>query len=135
MILADMMAPEGRIFFKSEWGPIDDNWPCLSYTSRRTQTFLQRRFGDGDILLYVGTQNPKSTRDKAHRKKLLSALNLDPTHTFPTVEGITAERWARSQRENPGKFGLSLRVTRAANFVVGDQGLPDASKVAPGSYR
>ena len=33
------------------------------------------------------------------------------------------------------KFGLSLKVTRAANFVISENVLPDASVVAPRSYR
>lgn len=52
MIIADMMQPDGRVFVNSEWVPITDRWPCVSYKKSNVGLKLRTDFLRGrDVLL------------------------------------------------------------------------------------
>ena len=77
MRVADMMKPGGRVFLKSEWGQISDEWPCVSFTKRSVGDQLRREFVAGrDVLIYVGTTDPETTRLAEHRSRLISAVTI-----------------------------------------------------------
>ena len=62
MRVSDMMKPDGRVFLKSEWGQISDDWPCVSFTKQFVGDRLWRDFVPGrDVIIYVGTTNPATT--------------------------------------------------------------------------
>jgi hypothetical protein len=85
VLVSDMMEPGGRVFLKSEFCPIGDQWPCFSFTKKPVGRRLQSEFRPGrDIVVYVGTTNPETTEDPDHRSRILSALSIEPNHILET---------------------------------------------------
>jgi hypothetical protein len=131
MTLNDVVAPDGRIFLKSEWGPIGARWPALSFSKRSVGDRLRRDFNpDRDVLLYVGTGNAETTGDPQHQKRLLSAVQAEPNTERDTQLLIPHESWVEAQRDYRGRWERSLIVLRAWEIV----GFPRASSVIPSSY-
>lgn len=94
MRVREMMSPEGKVFLKSEWGPIGDDWPCLSFTKRLVSDVMNAEFlPDRDIFLYAGTQNPKTTRDPKHRHRLLSAIIPEPSKSGKSATWCRGHPW------------------------------------------
>jgi hypothetical protein len=131
MILNDVIAADGRVFLKSEWGPIGSHWPALSFSRRSVGDRLRRDFNPNrDVLLYVGTGNGKTTGDPKHQKRLLSAIQAEPNTERETQLLIPHESWLEAQRDYRGRWERSLIVLRAWEIV----GFPPASNVIPASY-
>ena len=131
MVLKDVIAPDGRIFLKSEWGDMSDEWPAVSFSKRTVGERLRREFNpDRDVILYVGTGNPETTKDPRHRRSILSAIKVEPNATYPTRELIPPESWARAQQGFRGRWESSMAVRRAWTVV----GFPLAPDIIPKSY-
>jgi hypothetical protein len=128
------MAPDGKVFLKSEWAPIGDNWPCLSFTKKAVGDRLRREFLPGrDVLIYVGTGDAQRTENPAHRRRLLSAIVVDPSQEIATSKIVPPWQWAESVAEyGRDAWPLSMPVTTAALFT--DEPLPPAQEVAPLAY-
>jgi hypothetical protein len=132
--IADMMAPDGKVFLKSEWAPISDYWPCVSFTKRSVGYRLSKEFVPGrDVLVYVGTTNADLTEDPDHRSRLLSAVVVEPNQLLETRKLIPAEHWARSVEAHGDRWPHSLAVTRAASML--GPPYPNARTVIPQAYR
>ena len=132
MLLKDVVATDGRIFVKSEWGPISDHWPALSFSKRSVGDRLRRDFNpDRDAIIYVGTGNPKSTGDPKHRRRLLSAIKAEPNTIHETRMLVPAASWADAQRDYRGRWEHSLTIRYGWDIVD----FPLAPSVIPNSYR
>lgn len=134
MQVADMMQPTGRVFMKSEFGPIGDNWPCFSFTKKNVGAKLQADYRPGrDIIIYVGTTNPETTEDPDHRSRLISAVSIEPNHILETRKIVPEDQWAATiaqYGENPWPY--SMAVTDAA-LMLGPP-FPEARAFAPRTY-
>ncbi len=134
MLVSDMMDPGGRVFMKSEFGPIGDNWPCFSYTRKNVGQRLRADFRPGrDIVIYVGTTNPKMTKDPDHRSRIISAVSIEPTQILETRKIIPEDQWLETVME----FGedaspYSMAVLEAA-VMIGPP-YPEARVVIPVTY-
>jgi hypothetical protein len=132
MVLTDVIAADGRIFLKSEWGAISDEWPAVSFSKRTVGERLRREFDPNrDIILYVGTSNPETTKDPQHRRSILSAIKVEPNAIYDTRELIPPESWARAQLGYRGRWESSMAVRRAWTVA----GFPLAPDIIPKSYR
>lgn len=132
MVLKDVIAPDGRIFLKSEWGAISDEWPAVSFSKKTVGVRLRREFNpDRDVILYVGTGSPETTKDPQHRRRILSAIKVEPNAIYATRELIPPESWARAQQGYRGRWESSMAVRRAWTVA----GFPLAPGIIPGSYR
>ena len=133
MLVADMMSPDGRVFLKSEWGLINDNWPALSFGRKSVGEKLRTEFQPGrDVLMYVGT-SANHTRDPAHRSAVLSAIVVQPEHMIDTSRAIPADVWARSAaKHGDNRWRYSFAITEAAN--VQGPPYPLARKIIPEAY-
>ena len=132
MRIADMMRPEGHVFLKSEWAPISDYWPAVSFTNRSVGIDLGNRFKPGrDVLVYVGTTS-ELTSDPAHRSRLLSAVVPEPNRLHETRKIIPAQSWAWSLKENGARWPHSLAIVEAAS-IVGPP-FPSARELVPRAY-
>ena len=135
MKVADLMKPDGRVFLKSEWAPISDDWPCVSFTKKSVGQRLRQDFRPGrDILVYVGTTNGDFTEDPAHQSRLLSAVVLEPNQILETRKLVPPAVWADKLRSwGEARWPHSMAVVRAANF----QGppFPPAREIFPSAYR
>ncbi len=133
MQVADMMQPEGRVFLKSEWAPISDYWPALSFSRMSVGQQLGREFRPGrDILVYVGTSGP-DTENPDHKSRLISAIVPEPNQILETRRIIPAESWATSlEVHGANKWPHSLAVVRAAD--IKGPPFPLARQIIPRAY-
>ena len=134
MRVSDIMKPDGRVFLKSEWGQISDEWPCLSFTKRSVGDRLRREFVAGrDVLIYVGTTNAEMTRLAEHRSRLISAVVIEPKQILETRKIVPPEVWQRSKAQWGERWPHSMAVTEANN-IIGPP-FPGARDVIPIAYR
>jgi hypothetical protein len=134
MYVRDMMHPDGRVFLKSEWGPISDSWPCVSFTKRSVGDYLRLSFRPGkDILLYVGTTNPEMTENPEHRSRILSAVVIQPNQVLETRKIVPSASWQASFATWGDRWPHAMAVTRAANAL--GPPFPDARSTIPAAYR
>ncbi|MHC2487199.1 hypothetical protein [Sinorhizobium meliloti] len=134
MRVADMMKPGGRVFLKSEWGQISDEWPCVSFTKRSVGDQLRREFVAGrDVLVYVGTTDPETTRLPEHRSRLISAVTIEPNQVLETRKIVPLDVWTKSNAQWGDRWPYSMAVISAAN-IVGPP-FPAAHDVIPAAYR
>jgi hypothetical protein len=135
MQIAEMMKPDGRVFLKSEWGPIDDGWPCVSFTKKSVGDKLRRNFVSGrDVLVYVGTTNPEHTERPEHRSRLISVVSIEPKHVLETRNIVPPERWvAAVERYGGDRWPYSMAVLQAAD-IIGPP-YPHAHDVTRFAYR
>ncbi|AWN50254.1 hypothetical protein DK419_25910 [Methylobacterium terrae] len=127
------MMPNGRIFLKSEWAPISDYWPALSFSKMSIGQYLSKEFRPGrDILIYVGTSGPE-TENPEHKSRLISAIVPEPNQILETRRIIPAESWAASVEMHGGdKWPHSLAVVRAAS--IEGPPFPLARQIIPRAY-
>jgi hypothetical protein len=134
MRIADMMAPDGRVFLKSEWGPINDEWPCVSFTKKSVGDRLRRDFVRGrDVLIYVGTSSPETTPRPEHRSRLVSAVVIEPNQTLETKKIVPPEKWLAAMETYGARWPYSMAVVSAAD--IDGPPYPDARDIVPTSYR
>ena len=120
------------MFLKSEWAPISDYWPAVSFTKRSVGIDLGQRFNPGrDILIYVGTTSGL-TNDPAHRSRLLSAVVPEPNRLHETRKIIPAQSWAWSLKDNGARWPHSLAIVQAAS-IIGPP-YPAARELVPNAY-
>jgi hypothetical protein len=131
MTVNDILATDGRVFLKSEWGPISDYWPAVSFSKEAVGRYLRGNFRPkSDLLFYVGTGDPKRTEQPEHRRRILSAIKLEPNKIFATHQLIPPESWFDAQKSFKGKWEFSLGVWDAWDV----DRFPLASDVIPMSY-
>ena len=131
MVLRDVIASDGRIFLKSEWGPMSDEWPAVSFSKSNVGEKLRREFNpDRDAILYVGTAGPRTEQER-HRQRVLSAVKVEPNVIYDTRSLVPPESWERAQQSYKGRWERSMSVRRAWAFVDP----PLAPEIIPVSYR
>jgi hypothetical protein len=131
MILSEILASDGRVFLKSEWGPISDHWPAVSFSDAAVGKYLRGNFRPkSDILLYIGTSDATRTKQPEHRKRILSAVKVEPNRIFATHQLIPPDSWYDAQKDFKGKWEFSLAVWDAWQL----DGFPWASDFMPESY-
>lgn len=129
-----MMKPDGRVFLKSEWGQISDEWPCVSFTKRSVGDRLRREFVPGrDVLIYVGTTSTEMTRLPEHRSRLISAVTIEPRQILETRKIVPPEVWANSNAQWGDRWPHSMAVLAAANMI--GPPYPSAHDTIPIAYR
>ena len=134
MQVSDMMEPAGRVFMKSEFGPIGDNWPCLSFTKTNVGKRLRAEFRPGrDILIYVGTTDKEMTVNPDHRSRLISAVAIEPNQILETRKIIPDYQWKQTVEQfGEGAWPHSMAVTDAA-VMIGPP-FPEARSYTPRAY-
>jgi hypothetical protein len=133
MRVVDMMHEDGRVFLKSEWGQIGNDWPCVSFTKSSVGEFLRANFRPKrDILIYVGTTNAEMTENHDHRSRLISTVSIEPNQLLSTKKMIPADVWARSTAKWGDRWPHAMAVLNAANFF--GPPFPYAREVIPSAY-
>lgn len=134
MQVRDLMQPDGRVFLKSEWGPISDRWPCVSFTKKSVGDHLRAEFRPGrDVLIYVGTTSAETTEDPRHRGRLISAVVVQPNQVLETKKIVPPDAWRDAVARWGERWPLAMAVIRAAD-IIGDP-LPHAHDVILDAYR
>ena len=129
--LRKLLESGGRLYAKSEFGPVHDGWPAVSFSQHKIAADFSRGFRRGvDFLLFVGTTDPKSTKDPAHRSRVLCAATLEPNAPVSTNQIVPAAEWAEAVAEWGNRWEWSLPVTESYDFVP----LLNAREIIPQTY-
>lgn len=129
--LRELLGADGRLFAKSEFGPIHTGWPALSFSSRKVASDFAQSFRRGrDFVLAVGTSDPASTEDPSHRSRVLSAATLEPRAPIGTNQVVPPTHWEAAVAKWGRKWEWSLPVAEAFDFAP----YPDARRVMPTTY-
>lgn len=129
--LRQLLGEDGRLFAKSEFGPIHAGWPALSFSSRKVAGDFAQGFRRGrDFVLAIGTSDPSSTEDPAHRSRVLSAATLEPKAPIGTNQVVPPADWEAAVAKWGPKWEWSLPVVAAYDFAP----YPEARRVMPATY-
>jgi hypothetical protein len=132
MLVSDIVKPGTRVFLKSEWGPVSDDWPAVSFSKQAVGRKIRSVYVPGrDFIVYVGTTNPANTPEVGHRSRLLSLASIDHRTEYKTWELVPPESWEYAQREYENRWLYSFAITSAWNFTT----LPFAPHVVSRAYR
>jgi len=130
--IGDIASAESRFFLKSEWRPISPYWPALSFKKPQVGEFLRDNYDPScDFILYAGTSDPKKTKDKDWRKRLLSILVMEPGERIRTEELVPSNSWKTVKKEHGQEWPWSFAVRRGWDCVSH----PWAHDVTPVAYR
>jgi hypothetical protein len=132
MILGDLIDHDSRLYAKSEWAPAGAQWPALSFSQRG----VANRFGSiytrgKDLVITVGTGNPRDTLDPAHRQRLMSIVDVAPNIIVATGDLVEPETWKQAQQTHPDRWKLSMPIVRCWAF----SDLPEAKMCMMATYR
>jgi hypothetical protein len=132
MRISDLLRPGTRIFLKSEWGPVSDDWPALSFSKRSVGKRIRSAYTPSrDYIIYVGTTNPVNTPDPAHRSRLISIASIDHRTEYETWRLIPKDSWEESQQSHGDRWLYSFTIVDAWNIDA----LPLAPTLVPRAYR
>jgi hypothetical protein len=127
----DLASTNSRFFLKSEWGPISERWPALSFSKRSVGDYLNREYNPArDFVVYAGTSNPKRTENPLHRQRLLSILITEPGEPIPTEKLVPQDSWQDALEKHDKAWPFSFGVRAGWNLAE----LPWASDVVRGTY-
>lgn len=92
--VGDLASTDSRFFLKSDWGPISEVWPALSFSKRSVGDYLNREYNPAsDFIVDAGTSDPKRTENPLHRQHLLSILITEPGQPIPTEKLVPCDSW------------------------------------------
>ena len=132
MLLQNLVSPNSKFFLKSEWGPVSDDWPAVSFSKQSVGRRMRGIYDPSrDFAIYVGTTSPANTPDPAHRSRLLSLVAMNLSMEYKTRDLIPPESWAWSQQEHGDRWMYAFAITRAWTC----DGFPTAHEYTPRSYR
>lgn len=132
MKLLEILSGDSRLFAKSEFGALSENWPALSFYSRKIATKFSSEYRRGrDFVIYVGTGDPSKTPDGRHRQNLLSVVSVEPRTPMDTRKIVPPESWDRAVSQYGVRWEWSLPVDAAYTI----EGFPKAHDLIPSTYR
>jgi hypothetical protein len=130
MKLRDIAKHDSRFFLKSEYGPLSESWPAMSFSLAHLKVWLNRHYRPGlDFIVYTATGGPE-TPEREHRSRLLSVLKIDLTRTYPTEKLVSKDSWEWAKKHYPGQWEWSFGVIEGWTI----DSLPLASDIVPHSY-
>jgi hypothetical protein len=129
MQIRDLATPDSRLFLKSEYGPLSDYWPALSFSLPQLKSWLNEHYRPAsDFIVYTGTIGPAT--DVEYRARILSVLRIDLTRSYATQDVIPKASWERAQKDYPGQWKFAYKVLEG----WGVEEPPRTSDVLPASY-
>jgi hypothetical protein len=130
MKLREIAKHDSRFFLKSEYGPLSESWPAMSFSLTHLKAWLNRHYRPGlDFIVYTATGGPE-TPEREHRSRLLSVLKIDLTRTYPTEKLVPKDSWEWAKEHYPGQWEWSFGVIEGWSI----DGLRLASDIVPHSY-
>jgi hypothetical protein len=111
--IGDLLTAKSRVFLKSEYGPVSQLWPAVSFSHEGYARELGEEFkAEEDLVLFAGTQNKKITPSK-FRERLLCVSRIRPGLPVDSGLLVDARTLASFQDGDTNKFGFSLPVVKA----------------------
>ncbi len=131
MRISGLATSDSRFFLKSEWEPVTNDWPAVSFTKYAVGRKLRERYRPAmDFIVYTGTSNPETTKEPRHRQRFISVARIDPGQIVETRDLVPPEVWGAAQAEHGDRWQFSFPVLAAWDIPE----LPWASEVAPVAY-
>jgi hypothetical protein len=131
-LVSDIASKDSRFFLKSEWGPISDYWPAMSFGKSTVGDYVNQTYNpDKDFIVYAGTSNPERTQAAENRSALLSLLKVEIGQPIPTEQLVPWESWQNALKEFNKNWPLSFGVTAGWNL----KNRPSAREMTPDAYR
>jgi hypothetical protein len=132
MKLSEIVAPDTRLFVKSEFGPAGNHWPALSFSSHKVAADFRAMYRPGiDFVIYVGTGDPESTEMPEHRQRLLSVVSVEPRAPISTKDLVPGDVWDRTVQKWGLRWEWSLPLVAAYDVAE----FPRAHDTIPELYR
>ena len=129
--LGQLLFADSRLFAKSEFGPVHDGWPALSFSSRKIAADFAADFRrDRDFVIYIGTTDPNATPNAEHRSRLLSAVTFEPRTPIDTRQIVSPQSWEETTSKWGVRWEWSFPVLDAYEFKP----FPDARAVLGKTY-
>lgn len=129
--LGDLLGRDGRLYAKSEFGPVHDGWPAISFSSRKIAADFSHDFWRGqDFVLFVGTGGATTTENPEHRRRVLSAVTFEPNAPISTQQIVPAEHWQAAVDKWGVRWEWSFPVTDAWDLDP----FPEARDRMPHTY-
>lgn len=127
--VADILTTTSRIFLKSEYGPVSELWPAVSFSQENYAKELGRLINpEADLVLFAGTQNDSTPPQM--RGKLLCASRVRAGNPVDSALLVDHDTFAKFQASAGPRFAYSLPVTDAWEFPD----LPGAKTVLGKAY-
>lgn len=131
MDIGEVSEADTRFFLKSEFGPLSNFWPALSFSKRSIATSFATEFSrTSDFVIYVGTSDPERTLNPEHRSSLLSLVRPEPRTPINTKDIVPNDSWQWAQREYPDQWEWSLPIENGFTII----GYPPARATCPNAY-
>lgn len=129
--LGELVGEDGRLFAKSEFAPVHDGWPAVSFSSRKIASDFSVNFRRGrDFVLYVGTGDPSTTEAPEHRRRVLSAVTCQPNTLISTESIVPRASWVDAVKKWGTRWEWSIPVIEAWELTP----FPEAKSVMPHTY-
>jgi hypothetical protein len=130
--IQELATDKSRFFLKSEWGPISNGWPALSFSKRSVGDYLNAEYNPAhDFIVYAGTSDPNRTEIPEYRQCLLSIIIAEPGEPIPTEQLVPWESWQDALKKHDKNWPYSFGVRAAWNLTD----LPRAREITPIAYR
>lgn len=130
--VGNLASTDSRFFLKSEWGPISEYWPALSFSKRSVADYLNKEYNPAhDFIIYAGTSNPQRTENAIYRQRLLSILITEPGEPIATEKLVPWNSWQDVLKKHDKAWPYSFGVR--AGWSLSE--LPWARDIVPVAYR
>ena len=129
VVFGDLLSAQTRVFLKSEFAPISNEWPAVSFTNEAPAKAFSGGFDPvHDFVIFAGTQTNDTS--SAHKARLMSAARL----TGSVVDSrlvIPLKNLSLFQGTNANRYIWSIQATEAWEFVD----LPSARQLVGPKYK
>jgi hypothetical protein len=128
--IGDLLEKGSRVYLKSEYGPVSEKWPAVSFSSDIYARQLGAAFdAEKDLIIFAGTQ--KEPTPEVERGRLLCAMRVFSSEPIDSGLLVDARALADFQNGDEKKYAYSLQLKDAWTI----SSLPPAKDYVSESYR
>jgi len=110
--IGDLLLPNSRVFLKSEYGPVSQNWPAASFSDEQyPQQLAADMKVDQDLILFSGTQSEPTPKN--YQGRLMCIFHVYPGPPIDSGLVVDPATLATFQRGNKKRFAYSLPASAA----------------------
>lgn len=127
--IGDLLLPNSRVFLKSEYGPVSQDWPAASFSDvQYAEQLAADMKADQDLILFSGTQSEPTP--KHYQGKLMCIFHVYPGPPIDSGLVVDPATLAAFQGGGKKRFAYSLPASVAWSLPE----LPSASELLRDTY-
>ena len=127
--IGDLLLPNSRVFLKSEYGPVSQDWPAASFSDVQYAKQLAAIMkADQDLILFSGTQSQPTPEQ--YQGKLMCIFHVYPGPPIDSGLVVDPAALAAFQGGDKKRFAFSLPTSVAWSLPE----LPSARKLLGETY-